>query len=262
MSNKRGQITLFVLVGIVILTVTALVFYLVSAPEEVGKQAMELQDFEERAESVKLFVEQCVDKTANDALWLFGAQGGRVLDPYDFVLELNESAPKPVLLAGYNIEMLQFGEMNLMKDTEILNKELEDYVSIALLDCFDNFTSFPGLDVEVGNIETDAIIHGDYVDFSVVSPVTIQSGEVSKTFDKFSRRANIRVGTILLEASNLINQGKFNPGMFDVSLISESEFNISVSDYNDKTFLYLISDSSSRLFGEPYKFLFAARYEI
>jgi len=80
--NKKGQITIFIIVGIVLLFSSALILYIreksvVGIPPQVIDN-IEQVPIEQRP--VKLFVEQCLYSTAKDAIKKVGSHGGYV-DP-------------------------------------------------------------------------------------------------------------------------------------------------------------------------------------
>ncbi|MEK6907068.1 MAG: hypothetical protein AABW45_00930, partial [Nanoarchaeota archaeon] len=77
--HKRGQVTVFAILGILIVVVLALVFYLYG--ERLKLQTKEEVKFDTSTiEPLKTFVQDCINSQGLEALNLVGLQGG-VIDP-------------------------------------------------------------------------------------------------------------------------------------------------------------------------------------
>ena len=76
----RSQITIFVILGLVILGIFVGLFMVTkfSESEQAEKRAIEMTDIELRKSSFGEFVQSCVDKTFVDALGMIGYQGGYI----------------------------------------------------------------------------------------------------------------------------------------------------------------------------------------
>src|SRR3989338_3113173 len=83
--NKRGQVTIFIILGIIILAAVVLVFYLTG--DTLVKQSEGKVNIETKP--LKNYVGDCLEKTGNDALTLIGKQGG-VINPVNYRLYEND----------------------------------------------------------------------------------------------------------------------------------------------------------------------------
>src|SRR3989344_6484315 len=81
---KRGQVTIFLIVGILILFIFAGLFYIVSVLEQKGllAETEELPETFALKTRVSSFVESCLRETAIPGIYLLGIQGG-VIYPAD-----------------------------------------------------------------------------------------------------------------------------------------------------------------------------------
>ncbi|MFC1733401.1 hypothetical protein ACFL6I_24135 [candidate division KSB1 bacterium] len=75
MSFKRGQITLFIIIGVVILSALGLFLYLR------GQVAEEEEFVPADIAPIKVFVDKCLEETAKDAILVVSLQGGYYLAP-------------------------------------------------------------------------------------------------------------------------------------------------------------------------------------
>ena len=70
MESKRGQITIFIFVGIGILIVFSLIFYISGA--KIKKMENEVSYFSSKFQPIKTFVSSCVDKVSEEGLYFIG----------------------------------------------------------------------------------------------------------------------------------------------------------------------------------------------
>ena len=88
MYTKRGQITVFVIIGLLILIVIGSMIYF--------NQISDLKLVDPKNKEVvpiKLFVENCLTKTGKNALVKIGRQGGYYKVPDESITVLNERTP-------------------------------------------------------------------------------------------------------------------------------------------------------------------------
>src|SRR3989338_5292014 len=78
--KKRCQITLFIIIGIVILIIVGLLVYLATYITKKGieKEITKSEKIPLAAQPIKTYIETCLDKTAKDAIILIGKQGGYI----------------------------------------------------------------------------------------------------------------------------------------------------------------------------------------
>jgi len=76
--QKKGQITVFMIVGIIILIVTGIIFYFTSLAKP---EPTNLLKMEELKSPIKTQVDYCLEKSTKDAAFRVGMQGGYYLAP-------------------------------------------------------------------------------------------------------------------------------------------------------------------------------------
>ena len=79
-TRKKSQVTLFIILGTVILVIFALVFYLISYVSEIkGQEDIdETQKIPAELKPINDYIESCLSRVAQDGLELLGLQGGRI----------------------------------------------------------------------------------------------------------------------------------------------------------------------------------------
>ena len=93
MKSKKAQISTFIIIGLIILIVVALVIYIISqlTKEEADLFRKELLETPLDALPAREFVQSCVNSIGEEALHLIGSSGGyiSVKESYKYIPELN-----------------------------------------------------------------------------------------------------------------------------------------------------------------------------
>ncbi len=188
--NKRGQVTTFMIVGLVILIIIILLF----AVRKTGV-GMKSQDYlQSNLDDVKTNINQCIDKQANEVLELIGKQGGY----------LNPSAYR--LYKGYRVSYLCFNIpntdicANAIVSKAAIEQQLSDYIRVNLPYCFNaNDLSkslfFP--DVEVGNLNIKTTIEEQAVIFDIDYPITLKKGDATAKLQPYKKSVEAPLGLLL-----------------------------------------------------------------
>jgi hypothetical protein len=132
---RKGQITAFIIAGILVLVVLGLVLFFWNRPEP------ELQSKE--AEAVSNFIRLCAEGNARSGIAIMAMQGGRIwlAPPYH---EDNLTATSFGLYYG----------TNTLPSRSEMEKELARYIDASIASCLDNFSAFPGVEASIGKALT------------------------------------------------------------------------------------------------------------
>ncbi len=138
MGKKRGQITIFIAVAVVILILGAISIYLAS---QFLKPKGEVVS--EELKPIKIYVEDCANKLASDAIKKIGLQGGYIEIPdristnknMHIALTPNQKIPY-WYYAGQNINPALTGEGNSIQS------QLQEYINTNLASCLQEFVRF------------------------------------------------------------------------------------------------------------------------
>lgn len=78
MSNKKSQITLFIILGLILLLIIGFLFYLTTyvVKKQTGTETTETQKIKTELQPIVNYVTQCLDQTTKEGLVLLGKQGG------------------------------------------------------------------------------------------------------------------------------------------------------------------------------------------
>ncbi|MEK6904032.1 MAG: hypothetical protein AABW87_00380 [Nanoarchaeota archaeon] len=142
MNKKRGQVTTFVILGIIIVAAVLIVLYAsrIGVEEEAGEEvSLPLQ-----VREVHSYIASCVEKTANDALQIAGMQGGFIEiedeSPRNLVNEFSSSLE--VIDGGSTAAYWFYEKSNGIKVSNVpslekIEREIEGYINDNLEKCAD-----------------------------------------------------------------------------------------------------------------------------
>ncbi|MBR9676630.1 hypothetical protein GOV04_00625 [Candidatus Woesearchaeota archaeon] len=134
--TKRGQITLFIIIGIVLVLSAALLIYLMSP-----LSFQETKVLPENVKPVTGFVEECTAIVGETAIRQLAAGGGWINVPQGFLLE-----PSSYLsLDKFNLQKLPYwyyDGKDYAPTLQVMEEELENYIAQNVETCLDEFTVF------------------------------------------------------------------------------------------------------------------------
>ena len=189
--TKRGQITVFMIVGIFILLIIALtLFFTRSFVEEEQDQELS-QSAPIETSALKMFVESCLTKTSYDAIYYNYINGGFYL-PQFITLYKQWSVPYYYHL-GYNFQPIE----------EQVEDGLSLYVQNNILDCLNDFNAIKDLKIVSTKAPiADVDIKPVGVDFDRDLYLEVSSGDKTKEVNEFSVQLDVplrEVNDILTE---------------------------------------------------------------
>lgn len=253
--QKRGQITIFIVVGLMILLVIGSFFILRAylQTEEAKAEEEKAQASSLKIGAVESFITSCVEKTANKAILDNAYSGGY------FTLPENT-------LAGFDAPYYYKGGEMLIPSNETLVKELAKYIDAMLGFCLTDLDVFEkqGINITFGKASSEVSTAGGKLFILTRMPAKIRWGSSSKEIAAFD--AEVPAGEMhrnMLIARKIVESQ--NGRELCLSCFTEFGANgtfVSVLPYSIGTYIFEIKDSSYRLFEEDYRLRFAVLYEI
>ena len=241
MIKKRGQVTIFVIIAILIVAGVVAYFLLrdrlnlniSSTPVEFNPIINQIQN--------------CVETTLQDGTKLAGLQGGYVIPPSN-ALETNFS----YIAYGYYL-----GQNTLASKTKI-ESEIAKYMELTLPFCFD-VSNFPNYKINTGTPKVSVKINPTYISASVSYPFTATKAESSYRIDKsYKTDYKVKLGNIYSVAQEIITKEIQNPNNIDFTYLNSFDYDISLLNEGNNILVYSITDYKLNDAGS-YTFRFANR---
>jgi hypothetical protein len=208
MNSKAGQVTIFILTGVAISIMFLFIFYLqrnVAANTEIEN----LKSFE----SVKSFVNSCMEDIGDRGIYFIGLHGGHY---YNYTIDEED----PII----NIPYYWYNQQNLMPSKETIQDELSKYVEQELQDCLD-FNVFSGYNISTGNIEANSIITNNNIKINVDFPIEAVRGEEIFKADKFLSTVNLDFDYKYEIIKKIMEEQEKAPNSVPIGFLSELAYN-------------------------------------
>jgi len=180
-KQKRGQTTLFIAVDLVILIISAFVFYFRGQISGIPTEGV---PFSNKVEEIKAFTQTCIDESVKQGLVLIHSKAG-------YYNEIPETSPAGyVYVLKQELYTIQKNYLDYIVDEEEIKQNIENAVMDELDSCLDSFEVFnkQGYSVSKNGVEIfEVVLNDDSTVVDVDYPVLIKSGrESAELFDDFS----------------------------------------------------------------------------
>lgn len=238
--SKRGQVALFIILGIVVILVIGIIYFQRGTLiREVGTTESNERFVSSQLEPIKTYVQNCVNDNALEGIILIGKQGG-YYDPvkYESLGSFNVS---------YACYKINENYVNILPLISEMNNELKQYMSSSkakkdLDKCIDDFKFFrnQGLDVKSGILSFDTNILEDKVTISINYPLEVSRGDYTATLRNMFTEIPVGLGKAHKIAVQIANK-ECNNEEFDYDSLGLNEHLVtsSVQGYNNNNIVYL-----------------------
>jgi hypothetical protein len=189
---KKGQITLFIIIGLILLVSASIVIYLVT--EKAVKPVEEEIIVPEDVRPVYDFVQGCVDNAAREGIGLLGLQGGFIDLPG--IIERTPTAYIPIdTFDQFKAPLWYYEGEDRTPSISFMEREISRHVNNRLRECTGGFEAFKDKFkiTEQGNISAKAIIGDNEVIIRVSWPMSLASGERTTRIPDFVTRTPVRL---------------------------------------------------------------------
>ena len=238
-ENKKSQVAIFVIVGLLITGTIGAIFVL--------NQNFEFLSFgiDKEAKDVYQLLDDCVKQRAIDAIRLIGLNGGYTSPP-------SNSIEHSLGSTAYGLQ----NKRNVLVTKQEIEQEIEDYITYALPYCYDK-NSFQ-YNVSSKNPTAKVDIRDNYIKVNGNMDITIVKEDTTIQLNKkYSHDIQVRMNEILILANKIVEKQKQEKDYIPLTYLSTLDAEIIYDYIDDTTLLYIIHDTKSELEGIPYSFLFA-----
>ncbi len=185
--NKRGQVTLFIIIAIVIIAAIAFIIFL---QKNIIGRGIPSSDVAE----IKQYFSDCFETKTKEGIIFLGKQGGYYsLDGIESINFLDE-------------ETVYYwkADQNLVPSYETTQNELNNYLNNNVIDCFSS-TSFSEYEIIREECAIDSIV-SEMVSVEFNCPITIKKDESSSTIESFSINFEAPVKKLLDVSNQIIDE--------------------------------------------------------
>ncbi|MBI4451638.1 cadherin repeat domain-containing protein [Candidatus Woesearchaeota archaeon] len=249
--NRTAQITVFIILGIVVLFLAALLYYFTVSKQPVSELFLAAPP----QQAIKSVMHKCLETQATAGLFLLGIQGGYIFPPEDAL-----KAEFDTIAYGYDR-----GQDRLATIPE-MELQLSSFINVALQRCA-NLTS--GLAQQgyilrsIGAPSTNVTIAKDRVIFRSEFPVTFQVGDTEYTVRDYFAEIPIRLSHVRDITGAVVRKTQEDPDFVDMTFLTSFDVQARILPYSDDTLIYSFTDEqSAKLGNNAFIFLSATRLVI
>ncbi len=238
--KKRGQLSIFLVIALIIVILFSLIYFLKSIPlispkTEIVKSSI--------ANTLTSNIQSCLMNTANEAILLLGLQGGYTEKPNKF-LTINDS----ILSFGY------YKDSAIINSLEGIKSEINSYIEKNLPLCIKGNK----LILEQGSIISKTAINKDNIKIEVSYPIRIKQGDrIESLPENYNIEIKVRLGYIYDFILSIITQHLKDPKNIDIANLLKSDLNIDIVGYKNNILIYVVTDKKSKINNKPFAYIFA-----
>jgi len=256
MGMKKGQVTIFIILAIVFVTIIGLILFINSGAEKEGRgrDYFEQQGIRPSLANIQDFIVECHEEISRTGLDYIGLRGGYYEVP-DYYFDMGW-----VFIPYYYYEGLI-----LMPEIKEIESEISNYVDDNINNCFEKI-NFKNFDLEYGDSETRTRIDKKKVVINTKLSVKVEhEGEITDfRLSEYELSIESYLNEIYEVADFITESHKKNPELMCINCIIELakerdiyvDF-ISISD--DSTLVMLLENKTTE---KPYIFQFINKYNI
>ncbi len=256
-SRKKGQVTAFIIIGILVLFVILLGFFVyeqISKKETIKEAEIAVQPSE--ALPAQTFVDACVEEMTKRGSYLLGVQGGYM------------DVPTPRLPHLFIDIPFYFYDTTLyVPSRETVQIQLQEYIKKYISTCLSNFATF----TEQGYIlkanewdDISALIEDNHIILTAKPAVTFSKGDAFFSLRPIMVQLSLRLGILLSMATEITRVHQESPDYFCISCTQEiaKKYDIFVDYTLDKDVVIItLTDPKFSIEEIPYTYSFALQFD-
>src|SRR3989344_5235131 len=214
MITRKGQVTVFIFIGIFILVILGVFIYFRSELLVRTTQQANL-GVSEQFRPVQQYYENCLTNAAVDGINLVGSQGG--------YLNVDEDNSGRDVVYGFRsyLDVLNDGNARVpywyyKKDNEIdvvyvpsladVQNNIQEYIGQNMGRCFENSTLLSNYNVDYGKINSKVEVQDEKVFVTILTPLNVELKGVRETIPEISIAIDAPVGKMYRKAVEIFNK--------------------------------------------------------
>lgn len=250
MFKKKGQITVFMIAGLVLFVLVLMAYIITLNTEKVELPPDKIAALD--TSPARAYIQSCMEDLGKAGLELIGRQGGYYIlsDGFDYTQAQS---------AFYYYDGPRVPELSKIES------ELSDLMDDAAYSCLQDM-NLPDFEIMTGTPKTTTTIADDKVTFTVDTGITlVKEGEASNQLQPFlvvisPSRLKLIYDTSRIIVEEIVKDPTTLCMSCLVELAEEKDFQISANMIGEKTVLFAITDYKADI-EKPYTFRFVAKLE-
>jgi hypothetical protein len=243
--STKSQISIFVIIGIVLVIVTA--FIVIKINQKRLDEIKDEQEHDELFQPVVGYVNNCIKETAVDALQKIGDQG--LIYP-------------KVYLASKNTKISYFyfkGEGHFPEEN-IIENQVGEYIGENIMACIGGFSRAGFVIDTLGKAQASVLFKDKKVKITLEYPMKVYAKGEEFNIKEFSIEIKINFQDIYKLSKKIYLDTMQNPEWINFDFLYEQPFDIKLIKIDKSTLVYEITDTEYGLENKPYRYRFAVKF--
>ncbi len=238
--QKRGQITIFMIIGIIIIVLVGSLLYLRSILDTTGVEVEGMSKTEKLFAPIKNYITLCLKEVGDSALRKVGISGGYTYIPNNVFKIENTS--------------YWYNNGDVHPPLSMIENRIDEYINFNLTKCtnFEVFNS-EGFDIEYKQPYANTTIAENNIFIQVDYPIIAKKRGAKKEFSSFNMDYNIKFKGYYDVAKN-ITKKMGQPGFDRVVPLQFNGINVTYKNINDNLIVTLNKTDSDYIFKFAGKF--------
>ena len=240
--DKRGQVTVFIIVAIVISVSVGLYFLL-------NNMNITEKNYPAEIDGLHSSIESCIKEASEEGILSVSESGGYF------------DAPK---LSIESVPYYDYQGENKMPSKETVETEVSKFINKYVSSCSNELFNNSDLEITKGEVISSVKILSKEVVIKTNYPVNINKGKETYKFEKFDEvRIPVRLGTVYDAVSEYITEQVKYPANCITCFLNISEkydLYIDMTEWEPNTTMFSFRDESSKLNDRTLYWVFANKY--
>ncbi len=245
-GGKKGQITLFIILGIILLLSVMLYFaiqYVSRAPAKITPA-----DFASLRNALTTGIEKCIEKETRNGAELLSLQSGYLTLPASVITIA--STPFP-----YGLE----GRTKTLPTRSDIETNLASYVAAAVPKCIGE-GKFQGIEIKKDTPTAKVTITNELILVQLAYPIRIVASQKEESISSFQARVPLRLGYVHSTVDELVIKLQAEPDWIDMTYLSQHPLHIVIYPATSEGYLLTVEDSESKVPGGNLTFITAIKF--
>jgi len=246
-ENRRGQVTIFIIIGVIIISAVGLFFLLRAGIFPLLGESLE--------KNPNTFLQACLEDDVKEGLGIISSQGGYISNPLNKTFQFSDSDDfTDISYLCYTQEDYVSCINQEPMLIQHLESEIKNYISDDVEDCFDKLISNlknQGYDVDAINNGFEIDLEEKKVNINIDAEITLtKAGETTKQ-ENFKVIIPSRFYDLAIAVQEIINKEITNCEFNQYDISNYPELNINKYMTSDSSIIYDIKHRES---GDEFKF--------
>ena len=238
---KRGQLSIFLVVALIIIILFSILVFLKSVPSKTKDSEIAKSS---TANMIYSNTQSCLKNTADQAVLILGSQGGYIEKPSQFLV-ISDS----IISFGY------YKNSIILNSLEGIKSEINNYIEKNLPLCIKENRN---LIFEEGSVISKTAINKDNLKIEVSYPIKIKQGDrVESLPETYATEVPVRLDYLYNFLLSALTQHLKDPLNIDIANLLKSDLTIDIVGYKENILLYIITDKKSKISNKPFTFILA-----